>query len=141
MEDVKRGQDKLQRTNDGIRSELNAFNAAKEEEKKGAVGRFLGRGSNSAKDREIEQQKKENEARNRFLDEAQKEREQQKKMQEKLQDKQKEPTHSSSSVEQQPESVATPPSQDPSTQGKEESEEKPKKGFIGRLLEFGRNKK
>ena len=81
VEEIKRGQDKLQRTNEGIRTELNAFNAAKEEEKKGAVGRFLG-GVNSAKDREIEQQKKENEALKKLLDDAEKENEEQKKFEE-----------------------------------------------------------
>lgn len=74
VDEVKRGQEKLQRTNEGIRSELNAFNAAKEEEKKGAVGRLLS-GSNTAKDREIEKQKKENEALQKIIEQAQKERE------------------------------------------------------------------
>lgn len=70
LDDVKSGQEKLQRTNDGIRKELNAFNAAKEEEKKGALEKIINSGANSAKDREIEQQKKENEALQKQLDEA-----------------------------------------------------------------------
>ena len=70
LDDVKSGQEKLQRTNDGIRKELNAFNAAKEEEKKGALEKIINSGANSAKDREIEQQKKENEALQKKLDEA-----------------------------------------------------------------------
>ena len=74
VDEVKRGQEKLQRTNEGIRSELNAFNAAKEEEKKGAVGRFLN-GSNTAKDREIKRKEKENEALQEIIKQAQKERE------------------------------------------------------------------
>ena len=133
VEDVKRGQDKLQRTNEGIRTELNAFNAAKEEEKKGTVGRLLGGGSNSAKDREIEQQKKENEALKKILDDAQREREQQKKIQEMILAKQSEP--SPSHADQQPKTVDPTPSQEPFEQGGEES----KTGFFGRL--FGRNKK
>lgn len=132
MEDVKRGQDKLHRTNDGIRSELNAFNAAIEEEKKGLVGRFWGGGSNSAKDREIEQLKKEIEALKINLDEAQKERELPNKIQEMNQTKQNELTPSPSPVEQP---VAPTPSQEPSDQGEEE----PTKGFFGRI--FGGNKK
>ena len=64
VEDVKKGQEKLQRTNEGIRTELNAFNAAKEEENKGALRRILD-SSNSAKDRENEQLKKDKE----FLEE------------------------------------------------------------------------
>lgn len=132
VEDVKRGQDKLQRTNEGIRTELNAFNAAKEEEKKGTVGRLLGGGSNSAKDREIEQQKKENEALKKILDDAQREREQQKKIQEMLAN-QSEP--SPSHADQHPKTVDPTPSQEPFEQGGEE----PKTGFFGRL--FGRNKK
>ena len=133
VEDVKRGQDKLQRTNEGIRTELNAFNAAKEEEKKGTVGRLLGGGSNSAKDREIEQQKKENEALKKILDDAQREREQQKKIQEMILAKQSEP--SPSHADQQPKTVDPTPSQEPFEQGGEET----KTGFFGRL--FGRNKK
>lgn len=74
IDEVKRGQDKLQRTNEGIRSELNAFNAAKEEEKKSVVKKIIDSGSNSAKDREIEQKKKENEALQRQLDEAMRQR-------------------------------------------------------------------
>lgn len=70
LDDVKSGQEKLQRTNDGIRKELNAFNAAKEDEKKGTIGKIIKSGANSAKDREIEQQKKENEVLQRQLDEA-----------------------------------------------------------------------
>lgn len=135
MEDVKRGQDKLQRTNEGIRTELNAFNAAKEEEKKGTVGRLLGGGSNSAKDREIEQQKKENEALKKILDEAQKEREQQKHIQERIQTKQNEQIPSHPPTDQQQKPVAPTPTQEISEQGGEE----PKTGFFGRL--FGRNKK
>ena len=135
VEDVKRGQDKLQRTNEGIRTELNAFNAAKEEEKKGTVGRLLGGGSNSAKDREIEQQKKENEALKKILDEAQKEREQQKHIQEIIQAKQNEQIPSHPPTDQQPKLVAPTPTQKISEQGGEE----PKTGFFGRL--FGRNKK
>ena len=134
VEDLKRGQDKLQRTNEGIRTELNAFNAAKEEEKKGAVGRLLGGGSNSAKDREIEQQKKENEALKKILDDAQREREQQKKIQEMIQAKQSEPSPSPSHADQQPKTIDPTPSQGPSEQGEEE----PKTGFFRRL--FGRNK-
>lgn len=132
VEDVKRGQDKLQRTNEGIRAELNAFNAAKEEEKKGAVGRLLGGGSNSAKDREIEQQKKENEALKKILDDAQREREQQKRIQEMIQVKSSEP--SPSYAGHQPKKVALTPSQEYSEQGEEE----PKTGFLGRLFRFGR---
>lgn len=135
VEDVKRGQDKLQRTNEGIRTELNAFNAAKEEGKKGTVGRLLGGGSNSAKDREIEQQKKENEALKKILDEAQKEREQQKHIQEIIQAKQNEQIPSHPPTDQQPKLVAPTPTQEISEQGGEE----PKTGFFGRL--FGRNKK
>lgn len=70
IDDVKSGQEKLQRTNDGIRKELNAFNAAKEEEKKGTIEKIIKSGANSAKDREIEQQKKENEVLQKQLDEA-----------------------------------------------------------------------
>ena len=70
IDNVKSGQEKLQRTNDGIRKELNAFNAAKEEEKKSALEKIISSGANSAKDREIEQQKKENEALQKKLDEA-----------------------------------------------------------------------
>ena len=75
VEDVKRGQEKLQRTNEGIRSELNAFNAAKEEENKGAIGRLLGVGSNAAQTRQLENQKKEIDALNKIIEDAQKERE------------------------------------------------------------------
>ena len=83
VDEVKRGQEKLQRTNEGIRSELNAFNAAKEEEKKGAVGRFLN-GSNTAKDREIKQKEKENEALQEIIKQAQKEREEEARIKELL---------------------------------------------------------
>lgn len=56
LDDVKRGQDKLQRTNDGIRKELNAFNAAKEENEKGIMGRIMNTGGNTANKREIARQ-------------------------------------------------------------------------------------
>lgn len=84
IDEVKRGQDKLQRTNEGIRSELNAFNAAKEDEKKSALKKIMDSGSNSAKDREIEQQKKENEALQKQLDQAIKEKEEERKVKERL---------------------------------------------------------
>lgn len=74
IDDVKRGQDKLQRTNEGLRSELNAFNAAKEEEKKGTIEKIINSGANSAKDREIEQQKKEKEELQKMLDQAMREK-------------------------------------------------------------------
>lgn len=68
IDEVKRGQEHLQKTNDGIRTELNAFNAAKEEEAKGAIGRFINSGSNSAKDREIKQQQSVIEQQQREID-------------------------------------------------------------------------
>ena len=74
VDEVKRGQDKLQHTNDGIRKELNAFNAAKEEQEKGTIGRLLDT-TNKAKDREIDYQKQENEKLKKLLDDAEREKE------------------------------------------------------------------
>lgn len=98
VDDVKRGQEKLQRTNDGIRSELNAFNAAKEEEKKGLAGKILGGGNNSAKDREIEQQKKENEALQRIIDQAMKEKEEQRKFEDFMKQREKSVTEQKQNI-------------------------------------------
>lgn len=57
VDEVKRGQDKLQRTNEGIRTELNAFNAAKEEKDKSVLDRIIRPTVNSAKDRAKENEK------------------------------------------------------------------------------------
>lgn len=131
VDEVKRGQEKLQRTNDGIRSELNAFNAAKEEEKKGAVGRYLN-GSNTAKDREIEQQKKEKEALQKLLDEAQKERERDRQLKELLAKRESEKQEPSSS-----EGVHNPlQSEELVILPEQNIEEIPKRGIFKRL--FGR---
>lgn len=68
---MKSGQEKLQRTNDGIRKELNAFNAAKEGEKRGTRGKMMNSGANSTKEGKSERLKKENEARTRKKDDEQ----------------------------------------------------------------------
>lgn len=72
VEDVKKGQEKLQSTNEGIRKEINALNEIKEEENKSLFEKLTNSGSNSAQSREIERLEKENED----LKKAQKEREQ-----------------------------------------------------------------
>ena len=72
IDDVKSGQEKLQHTNEVLRKELNAFNAAKEEEKKGTIEKTIKSGANNVKDRKIEQQKKEKEALQKPSDEAMK---------------------------------------------------------------------
>lgn len=97
VDEVKRGQEKLQRTNEGIRSELNAFNAAKEEENKGALGRIFGGGSNSAQERELENQRKENEALKKIIDEAQREKEKQTQFEEFMKKRMQEDSHPSQS--------------------------------------------
>lgn len=58
VDEIKRGQQQLQNTNEGIRKEINAFNAAQEDKDKGVLGGILGSG-NSAKDREIKRQEEE----------------------------------------------------------------------------------
>ncbi len=129
VDEVKRGQDKLQRTNDGIRSELNAFNAAKEEEKKGAVGRFLS-GSNTAKDREIEQQKKEKEALQKLIEEAQKEKERDRQLKELLAKREEERKQSPAKENVQ----EHPQPEEPVTKSDEDIEKVPQRSFIKRLL-------
>lgn len=132
VEEVKRGQDKLQRTNDGIRSELNAYNAAIEEEKKGVVGRMLST-SNSAKDREIEQQKKENEELHKIIERAQKEKEEQKKFEERLR-------ATNQGISSLHSSVAKPQdTSKPNDIEEENVQEDQPKGFFRRF--FGRSKK
>ncbi len=71
LDDVKSGQEKLQRTNDDIRKELNAFNAVKEGEKRGTRGKMMNSGANSTKEGKSERLKKENEARTRKKDDEQ----------------------------------------------------------------------
>lgn len=129
VDEVKRGQEKLQRTNEGIRSELNAFNAAKEEEKKGAIGRIIS-SSNTAKDREIEQQKKENDALQKLLDEAQKERERDRQLKELLARRESERQMGAPKGD-----VKNPPQTgEPVTKPEEIVEEVPKRGFLKRLF-------
>lgn len=129
VDEVKRGQEKLQRTNEGIRSELNAFNAAKEEEKKGAIGRIIS-SSNTAKDREIEQQKKENDALQKLLDEAQKERERDRQLKELLARRESERQMGAPKGD-----VKNPPQTgEPVTKPEEIVEEIPKRGFLKRLF-------
>lgn len=129
VDEVKRGQEKLQRTNEGIRSELNAFNAAKEEEKKGTIGRIIS-SSNTAKDREIEQQKKENDALQKLLDEAQKERERDRQLKELLARRESERQEGApqGSVKNSPQT------EEPVTEPEENIEEVPKRSFLKRLL-------
>lgn len=97
VEEVKRGQEKLQRTNEGIRSELNAFNAVKEEENKSTLDRIFGGGSNAAVGRELENQKRENEALKKLLDDAQKEKEKQEKFEEFMRKRMQEDNHATPS--------------------------------------------
>lgn len=97
VEEVKRGQEKLQRTNEGIRSELNAFNAVKEEENKSTLYRIFGGGSNAAVGRELENQKRENEALKKLLDDAQKEKEKQEKFEEFMRKRMQEDNHATPS--------------------------------------------
>lgn len=130
VEEVKKGQDKLQRTNEGIRSELNAFNAAKEEEKKGAVARIFDT-SNSAKDREIEQRKREIENLQKQLEKLQDENI---KLQQSIIEPPK-PINMSDQISKDSEdSVVTPPQIEESPNKEEVST-----NFIGRL--FGWNRK
>ena len=120
----------MQRTNEGIRSELNAFNAAKEEEKKGAVARIFDT-SNSAKDREIEQRKRENEYLQKQLEKLQDENI---KLQQSIIEPPK-PINMSDQISKDSEdSVVTPPQVEESPNKEEVST-----NFIGRL--FGWNRK
>ena len=59
VEDVKKGQEQLRSTNEGIRKEINALNEIKEEENKSIFQKITGTGSNFAKEREKERQEKE----------------------------------------------------------------------------------
>ena len=59
IDDVKSGQEKLQHTNEDIRKELNAFNAAKGGEKKGITKKTVKSETNSTNDGKIEKQKQE----------------------------------------------------------------------------------
>lgn len=134
VDEVKRGQEKLQRTNEGIRSELNAFNAAKEEEKKGAVGRFLN-GTNTAKDREIKQKEKENEALQKIIEQAQKEREEEARIKALIAErdrKQQESNGEKKVVPQEPETTTEP------EVAPEILQEEPKPRFIDRINPFKR---
>ena len=134
VDEVKRGQEKLQRTNEGIRSELNAFNAAKEEEKKGAVGRIL-KPSNTAKDREIEQQKKENEALQKIIEQAQKEREEEARIKALLAEREniRQDSNGEKKVVPQEPDTTTEPEVAP-----EIPQEEPKPRFIDRINPFKR---
>lgn len=60
IEDVKKGQEQLRSTNEGIRKEINALNELKEEEKKTIFEKITGSGANAARSREIERLQKEN---------------------------------------------------------------------------------
>lgn len=128
VEDVKRGQEKLQRTNEGIRSELNAFNAAKEEENKGALERIFGGTSNSAQTRELENIKKENEFLKKIIKDAQKEKENRAKSEQIM----REGMQAGPSNPQSPD--INPSGDVKSTEDKEPTEEVPLQGFFSRFF-------
>lgn len=83
VDEVKSGQQQLRNTNEDIRRELNALNAAKEEENKSIVGRMIS-GGNSAYGREIERQRKENERLQLIIQQAKIDRETEQALKERL---------------------------------------------------------
>lgn len=114
-------------TNEGIRKEINAFNAAQEDKEKGVFGGMFG-GANSAKDREIKRQEEENDRLKKLLEEAQREREKQRKFEEMMNGM----TESEPTKPVQP-SVVTPKPEPVIEQEKQENEVK-KRSFWGRIL-------
>ena len=127
VDEVKRGQQQLMNTNEGIRKEINAFNVAQEDKEKGVFGGMFG-GANSAKDREIKRQEEENDRLKKLLEEAQREREEQRKFEEMMNGM----TESESTKPVQP-SVITPKPEPVIEQEKQENEVK-KRSFWGRIL-------
>lgn len=109
INEVKTEQQQLKDTNEGIRKELNAFNAAKEEENKGIVGRVMG-GGNSAHERELEQQRKENERLQQIIQQARKDREAEMAIRKRLNAEGTELTHGALSPDMP--SQSTPPNPD-----------------------------
>lgn len=127
VDDVKKGQQQLMNTNEGIRKEINAFNAAQEDKERGVFGGVFG-GANSAKDREIKHQEEENDRLKKLLEEAQREKEEQRKFEEMINRRaESEPTKPV-----QP-SVITPKPDSVIKQEVPEDEVK-KPGFWGRIL-------
>lgn len=129
VDEVNRGQQQLMNTNEGIRKEINAFNAAQEDKGKGVFGGMFG-GANSAKDREIKRQEEENDRLKKLLEDAQREKEEQRKFEEMM----KRMTESEPTKPVQP-SVVTPKPEPVIKQEKPENEVS-KPGIWGRI--FGR---
>lgn len=79
IEDVKKGQEHLLKTNEGIRKEINALNEIKEEEQKPLFGGIFGNKPNSAAEREKKWQEQKEEERRKQVQRKQEQEEERRK--------------------------------------------------------------